>query len=120
MRRLVVGIVALLVIAIGAVLAYRQFVLLPLAREAVEARFPRAVDFKWRAQHIITPWVFNDDTLYCGEVAPRDHGKAFSEYRIFERFTNGHVEFYETWDDHVWSPACGEYSDLVPWWWLRW
>ncbi len=119
MKKAVIALVVLVLVAAGSAYGYQRFILLPELRSHVGKQFSDPDSLQFRNESYFGPWSKSGD--YCGQVNAKNRVGGYVGYRYFQVI--GGVEGTPTfWDEKPIPDVCDyeEWIDGETWWWLRW
>jgi hypothetical protein len=105
------------VLVVGAVIAYRQFVLLPSLRDMIRERLKDPASAQFRDERVVGGWL-PAWSFYCGQVNAKN---GMGGYSGFAYFTVKPWDIDFPHDKPAQISECDDRAkNQAAWWWLRW
>lgn len=116
MKRVLLSVIVLAMLAVGGAWSYRQFVLLPAVRAPILHGVVDPDSALYRNDRFVGPWTAMGSS-YCADVNLKNRMGGYAGYQPAlvldgEVFEPGLLDANPDW--------CGSAVRRAPWWWLRW
>jgi hypothetical protein len=116
MKKIAIGCVAALLVAIAALFSWRGYMIHEL-KKPILAQMKDPESARFQNVEYLGPWSIEEGTL-CGEVNMKNAMGGYVGYTRFHSAYGGSVALIGG-DDKMQDIMCKDFKDDIPWWWLK-